>query len=186
MKKATYLKGAVQIPPSRSCSVFLSSGVDQVLFMNTDGCLTFFYRPRLHVACLWLHEGDVGVPVTFIKLHLHPQMSDFIYAPSSVFRVWNPAIWTHSFGFMWCEKEMFSAGSQGCLIWPKMSGGTEPARHKLSTWQKRAHTWSFPLVFPFCPCQRKCSPLSMRVWRRKMKPYPKYRRNVLPRGKCSL
>lgn len=52
-----------------------------------------------------------------------PCLSDFIYSPSSVFRVWNTIIWTNLFGFMWCEKEMFSAGSESPLILLKLYGG---------------------------------------------------------------
>lgn len=77
--------------------------------------------------------GGVGLPVTSIKcccvmlftghhLCLQPQICR-----------WNGRVWNRCVWMMWCEKEMFSAGSQGCLV-------ERSQEDPLSSWQEGGST----------------------------------------------
>lgn len=98
-----------------------------------------------------------------------PYLSDFIYLPSSVFTDSDKScnLHTHVVWFYVVSKgNGFWPDQKSCLILLKCNSGWQPTQHK-PTWlfrcRRTEHTPDNLLVFSFCLCQRKCSPLSTRV-----------------------
>lgn len=130
-----------------------------------------------------LHWAIVSVPILQLhnvhKLYHHcPYLSDFIYLPSSVFTESNKSCNLHTYvvwfyvvskgnGFglikraVWCCLSLTVDGSQPNTSPPGCSDVAEQNTHLI--------IYSF-FFFALCLCQRKRSPLSTRVWRRRKNP----------------